>query len=216
MFSRIQDTINHIEPRCHTTINHVDGVIVVDVAAGFEKPYGCSEGFFIRIGANSQKLTRNQIIEFFQKEGRVRFDELENNKVLFAKDFKKPIYDKFLKKANISKKLDTSQLLTNLGCMARENKLTNAGVLFFCESVEFLIPHATVTCILYQGIEKLRILDRKDFHGDITSNIEDAIAFVFKHTNLAYRIEHIRREEILEFPEVAIANYYEIGPLIII
>ena len=204
LHSRIQDTINHIEPRCHATVSQVDGIVMIDVAAGLEKPYGCSDGFFIRIGANSQKLTRNEIIQFFQKEGRIRFDELENNKAVFAKDFTKTLYDNFLEKAGISTALDTNQLLTNLGCMVQENKLTNAGVLFFCESIEFLIPHATVTCILYQGTEKLRILDRKDFQRDIAKNIEDAIAFVFKHTNLAYRIEHIRREEILEFPEVAI------------
>lgn len=204
LHSRIQDTINHIEPRCHAIVSQVDGIVMIDVAAGLEKPYGCSDGFFIRIGANSQKLTRNEIIQFFQKEGRIRFDELENNRAVFAKDFDEESYGNFLEKSGISAKISSNQLLTNLGCLVHEDKLTNAGVLFFCKSTEFIILQATVTCVLYQGTQKLRILDRKDYTGNLLNNIEAAISFIFKHTNLAYKIEHIRREEILEFPEIAI------------
>ena len=82
---------------------------MIDVAGGLEKPYGCSDGFFIRIGANSQKLTRNEIIQFFQKEGRIRFDELENNKAVFAKDFDEESYESFLEKSGISAKISTNQ-----------------------------------------------------------------------------------------------------------
>lgn len=96
------------------------------------------------------------------------------------------------------------QLLLNLDCLTENNKFTNAGVLFFAKSTEFIMLQATVTCVLYQGNKKLHILDRKDYKGNMLSNIEDAVTFIFKHTNLAYKIEHIRREEIPEFPEVAI------------
>lgn len=76
--SRIQDTINHIQPKCQVSITQDRVVVVINVPEGNEKPYGCPDGFFLRIGTNSQKLNRNEIIQFFQKEGRIRFDELES------------------------------------------------------------------------------------------------------------------------------------------
>jgi ATP-dependent DNA helicase RecG len=85
--SRIQDVINQIEPPIDARISVLGNIIVVDIPEGREKPYGCSRGFFLRIGPNTQKLTRNQIVSFFQKEGRIRFDVLENLKADFENDF---------------------------------------------------------------------------------------------------------------------------------
>jgi len=82
--------------------------------------------------------------------------------------------------------------------------MTNAGVLFFARSTEFLLLQAKVVCVLYKGTEKLNILDKKDFYGNIIQNIEDAVMFVKRHTNIEYRIENLRREEIPEIPDIAL------------
>jgi len=172
--------------------------------SGKEKPYGCSKGFFIRIGPNSQKLTRNEIVSFFQKEGRIRFDELENSKADFNRDFDKEAFINFIKLSNITPAIDHKFLLENLDCMLENGKLTNAGVLFFAKSTEFLLLQAKVVCVLYKGMEKLHILDKKDFYGNIIQNIEDAVMFVKRHTNIEYKIENLRREEIPEIPDIAL------------
>jgi ATP-dependent DNA helicase RecG len=99
MRSRVQDVLGQIEPRLSCDIEVVDNVLMVRIPEGMEKPYGCSRGFFMRMGANSQKLTRNQIIEFFQKEGRIRFDELRNAKAVYPDDFDPVAYGRFLKAA---------------------------------------------------------------------------------------------------------------------
>jgi len=178
--------------------------IVIDVPEGNEKPYACSKGFFVRIGPNTQKLTRNEIVTLFQKEGRIRFDELENRKANLANDFDETAFQKFLKYASITPSIDRTFLLKNLDCINENNKLTNAGVLFFCKSTEFLLLQATVVCVLYKGNQKLHILDKKDFSGNIVDNIENAIIFVNRHTNLEYKIEGLRRQENPEIPEVAL------------
>ena len=178
--------------------------IVVDIPEGKDKPYGCSRGFFLRIGPNSQKLTRNEIVSFFQKEGRIRFDELENGKAVFPRDFDVSAFNNFLQLASITPSIDKDFLLANLDCLSENGQMTNAGVLFFSKSTEFLLLQATVTCVLYKGIEKIHVLDRKDFSGNIIDNIENAVMFVLRHTNLEYKIEKLRREEIPEIPEVAL------------
>ena len=181
-----------------------DNIIVVDIPEGKEKPYGCSRGFFLRIGPNSQKLTRNEIVAFFQKEGRIRFDELENRKAVFSRDFDDLAFSNFLQLASITPSIDKNFLLTNLDCLSENGKMTNAGVLFFTKTTEFLLLQATVTCVLYKGIEKIHVLDRKDFSRNIIDNVENALMFLLRHTNLEYKIEKLRREEIPEIPEVAL------------
>src|SRR5690606_23063376 len=48
------------------------------------------------------------------------------------------------------------------------------------------------------------IIDRKTFDLDIITNIEETIAFLKRHLNLAYTIREARREEQLEIPEVVL------------
>ena len=204
ILSRIQDVVNRLEPKLNIKISVSDSIIIVDVPQGEEKPYGCSRGFFIRIGPNSQKLTRNEIVSFFQKEGRIRFDELENSKANFDRDFDKETFINFIKLSNITPVIDHKFLLENLDCILENGKMTNAGVLFFTKSTEFLLLQAKVVCVLYKGTEKLNILDKKDFYGNIIQNIEDAVMFVKRHTNIEYKIENLRREEIPEIPDIAL------------
>ncbi len=204
LLSRIQDHIKHIEPHLEIHSSVLDKIVVVDIPEGKDKPYGCSRGFFLRIGPNSQKLTRNEIVSFFQKEGRIRFDELENGKAVFSRDFDVAAFNNFLRLASVTPSIDKNFLLANLDCLSENGKMTNAGVLFFSKSTEFLLLQATVTCVLYKGKEKIHILDRKDFSGNIIDNIENAVMFVLRHTNLEYKIDKLRREEIPEIPEVAL------------
>lgn len=67
LLSRIQDHIKQIEPHLEIQISVLDNIVVVDISEGKDKPYGCSRGFFLRIGPNSQKLTRNEIVSFFSE-----------------------------------------------------------------------------------------------------------------------------------------------------
>ncbi|MDR2089822.1 MAG: hypothetical protein LBP73_10790 [Clostridiales Family XIII bacterium] len=48
------------------------------------------------------------------------------------------------------------------------------------------------------------ILDAKELNGDIVSNVDDAIVFLKKHLRISYKIEGLRRENILELPEDAL------------
>ena len=53
--SKVQDILNKLEPKLNTTVGVKKNLIVIHVPEGNEKPYGCSRGFFMRVGANSQK-----------------------------------------------------------------------------------------------------------------------------------------------------------------
>jgi len=61
-----------------------------------------------------------------------------------------------------------------------------------------------VVCVLYRGSEKVTILDKKDFTGNIVDNIDNALLFVQRHTKVRLKIEHLQHEEIPDYPEVAL------------
>lgn len=202
--SHIQDILTALQPKLNIKIEVVENIIVVEVPKGNDKPYGSPKGFFIRIGANTQKLERNEIIEFFQKEGKIRFDELVNEKAIFEEDFDQKAYEYFIRLANITQTLSQKKVLQNLDCITEEGKLTNLGVLFFARDIDFLLNHATVVCVLFRSDSRVDILDKKDFKGNMIDNIENAITFVKRNTRLEYEIKTTRRKEIPQFPEVAI------------
>lgn len=204
LLSRIQDSINHIEPKISVKLIKHDGILVIDVPEGTKKPYLCPDGFYLRIGPNSQKVSRDVILEMFRHSGEIQFDSLENKRADFAEDFDIEAYNKFLDEAGITHKLDPQIVLKNLGCLTGSGKFTNAGVLFFTKSVEFILGQAVCTCVLYKGIDKVKILDRKDFKTNMLNNIDNAVSFVERHTNVEYVIEKIRREDVPEIPKTAL------------
>src|SRR3989344_2187072 len=73
--SRIIDIAKNCDPSITLILKELKNILIVEVAEGKNKPYQCSDGFFMRVGPNSQKLTRDQILEFSIKQGKIRFDE---------------------------------------------------------------------------------------------------------------------------------------------
>lgn len=183
-------------------------IVVLTVPEGSQKPYSCSDGFFLRSGPNSQKLDRNSIIEFLQNEGSIRYDEIVREDLPITERFDEVAYRRYIKAAHISDVLKRDAILRNLECAGLAGGricFTNAGALFFRvndEDVQF--RHAGIVCALYKGMDKATILDAKELNGDIVSNVDDAIVFLKKHLRVGYKIETLKRESVLELPEDAL------------
>lgn len=202
--SQIHDLVRNFDPKLKVSLEEFNRVLVINVPEGKDKPYSTSGKFYSRQGTNSQRLSRDEIIEFFYKEGRILFDETVNSKFDFNVDFNKKIFKLFLKKANISQVIKREDILSNLE-LIEDGKLKNAGVLLFCKKVTRFFMNATITCILAQGKNKVKILDRVEFDGDIYSNYENAIEYIKSKLNTEYIIRTAGpREEKLELPEEAI------------
>ena len=228
--SKIQDTLNQIEPRLPVDIAVHDKIIMVTIPEGTNKPYSCAKGFYLRSGPNSQKLERNSIMEFFQNEGHIRYDEVIREDLPVNERFNEKAYKRYMRAAKISDVLEKETILKNLNCAAHADGrfcFTNAGALFFRvndEDVKF--RHAGVVCALYKGTDKAYIIDAKELNGDIVNNIDDAVAFLKRHLNISYKIETVKRENIFELPEDALReaivnavchrNYFEKGARVMV
>lgn len=132
--SQIQDIARNCDPSIKVKLRPAGDVLIVEVEEGEDKPYKCSSGFYKRIGAISQKLKRSEILDFFKAEGKIRFDELINEKFKYLQDFSKERLNKFLKLAGLSKSIPIKDILASLGAAEIKRDRTyfnNAGVLFF-------------------------------------------------------------------------------------
>lgn len=203
--SQVQDTARNCDPSIEIVIEPFENILIISVLEGKEKPYRCSAGFFIRVGPNSQKLTRDQILDFIQHEGLIRWDEQEYRDFSTEKVFSEKLFKTYLKRAGISSSLPTVDILANLHAASvsgKEFTLTNTGFLFFGELPELASTHTGITCALYKGTDKVHVLDRKDFDEDIISNIDNAILFLKRQINLRYEIgpDSLARKEIPEIP----------------
>ncbi len=225
--SRIQTIARDCDPSVNINLEIFQNILIIHIPEGNEKPYRCNKGFFIRNGASTQKMNTNQIVDFLQQEGRIKFDEQSKIKTNYKKVYSPTLLRTFLKIADIPQIMEDEDILRNLGVLNEDiSCLNNAGILFFTDKPGDYINQCIVTCVLYKGTEKINILDRKDINTDFISTINESIIFLTRHLNVSYKIESIQRQDILEIPEVALReavinavmhrNYFEDGANVMI
>lgn len=199
--SQIQTIARTIEPILKVEIEKVGNLIVIHIPEGKNKPYSYAGKYYLRIGANSQQLTRDELRGFFQEEGLISFDEKINKEFNLEKDFDEYKFKNFLKLADITDNQERKIILSNLGLL-KNNYLVNAGVLMFCHRVSKFFLQGKVTCVLFEGTSS-NIIDKKEFDADLISNYENAYNFIASKLNTKYIIERERTEK-LELPKKAI------------
>jgi ATP-dependent DNA helicase RecG len=206
--SEIQNIARNCDPSIKITIGSLENIIIVKVKEGEDKPYRCSSGFYKRIGSNSQKMTRGEILDFFKSEGKARFDELINKKFEYPKNFSRKRLIKFLQLAGLSKTLPARKIIINLGVAETQGRklyFNNAGILFFAEEPQSLIPWSVFTVVLFKDKEGVNIIDRKEITGGLFEIVEQVMDFVRLYAKVAYRITgKPQRENICEYPLEAI------------
>ena len=201
--AQIQDMARNCDPPVKVLIEVVGKVMVITVRESESKPVQCREGFFWRQGATTQKLSRDEIRDFFRSEGAIRFDLTVCPKFRYPEDFDREKFDTWIRQSRITPRGRVDDVLVNIEVAERAGRrliLRNAGVLFFAKNVNHFFPQAYVTCLLARGTEKVDILDRKDFAGGLVSDIEESLRFIERNTRTGYRIEKLRREDVPEYP----------------
>ncbi len=229
--SQVQDAASNCDPQVDIELESFRDILIINVKEGDDKPYKCGSGFYTRAGPNAQKLSRNEIIEFFKSEEKIRFDDLRNPQFDYNEHFDSKKLDRFLRLAGISKVMDDQSILLNLGAAERledgETVVNNTGILFFSKNLDYIYPHAAVTCALFQGMDKFTVLDRRDFNEDLISNIDGAMNFLKRYIAVRYEMTgEPRRKEIPEIPydalreaiinAVAHRDYFERGANIMV
>jgi ATP-dependent DNA helicase RecG len=208
MLSQIQDIARNMDPPVAVQVQKLGTVVVVRVPESEDKPHQCRTGFYLRMGANSQKLRAAEIHKLFSAkiaafENQVRLD------VPLAKIDYEAAYKKYCQLAKIPENLPPKQVLNSLGAIqSRDDKkffFTNLGLLLFASEPRRFMPESQIVGVTYKTESKFSILNRKDFYGPMVEQIEDAFAFFENANTTSYSIDaQARRREIMDYPPVAI------------
>ena len=199
--SQIQDIANQCDPSIVINLSIFDNILIVNVKEGQNKPYSCKEGFYIRMGPNSQKMKRNDILKLAYKSGNIRFDEQVC--VDFDwKDFDDEKFEYFLSLAKISYNLTKEKILKNLKVLTNKG-ITNAGILFFAKRPEKYIITSKIRCVYFRDDKRVEILDKKVVDRGIIGNIEFAIGYIKDLVPVRFEIKTLARKEFPEYPEDA-------------
>ena len=201
--SEIQDLTRNFDPDFAVNISELCGVAVIDVLEGKKKPYSTGGKFYLRQGANSQQLSRDEIKSFFINEKLIHFDETPNQNFSFDKDFNETAYQNFLSKIGVKTKLSREDILKNLELLNGET-IKNAGALLFCKKATRVVCGATIICALFMGKTKTKVIDTKEFNADLLANYTSAFDYLRSKLNTEYIMTGGPREEILELPEKAL------------
>ena len=208
--SQIQDIARNCDPSIIVNIEYdeINKIFVVSVPDSNEKPHAISEGFFRRIGANSQMITRNEIFAMGLRTGRLKFDEQLCSAFDIDNDIDNNRIKEFLNKSQLSTSTaSVKDILKNLNVIRTESGvdfMTNAGVLFFAKEPEKFLKSTKVVCALFQGDSKANILDRKIYSGSLLENLDFTINYILQHIDVRFEITGIERREIPQYPIEAI------------
>lgn len=200
--SQLQNAARNCDPPVEITLRSLGDVIAIDILESLNKPVRSPDGFYLRIGTNSQKLTRNEIFAFAVQETKILFDRQLYVKGK-AKDLLAPRQiEIFRQRARLEIDLDNIQLLENIGCLQRQNGndyLTHAGILLFGANPQVIFPQATVTLLVME--DPATILEQKILKGTLFQQVEEAFQFLKSHLQSKPEIESLQRRDVLEIPE---------------
>ena len=178
-------------------------LLVVEVFRGNLLPYylkaeGKNKGTYLRIGASNRKADFDHILEMERQKRNQSFDEeLCREEDLSTLDLSalnarfsamgKPLNDEKLKNLKLIQ-MENSSLYPTQGLMILLGKY----------------PHVVTKCARFKGTDMTLFLDRKEYSGDLFSQLEQVEAFIKNHINLRGEIKGLQRTDTFEIPEAAL------------
>ena len=201
--SEVQATARSAEPSILVQVESVGVALVARVPRQEGKPFSFGGKFFIRDGASSQQMSREEVREFFFKEGLIYYDETPCSRFDLKCDLSASGWALFCSRAQLGSGLNAPTTLRNLN-LIRDGQMTHAGAWLLVEEIQKISASATVTCAMFRGTQKEHILDRKEFTGNLPSIYEGCMVYLQANLNTALVPNAVGRREQLELPVEAL------------
>ena len=149
-------------------------------------------------------LFNNPIATDGLDQGLIHFDETACDRFSLEDDLGEENWSLFQRRAKIPAEMDPEIALLNLHLIGEDGRMTHTGAWLLARDIRKFNISADVACALFMGADKVRILDRRDFHADVYSIMEEVMAWILSKINVEYIIRRVKREERPERPEEAI------------
>lgn len=209
--AQITNIARECDPSIRVVMKQHGPIVSITVPEGEDKPYACKEGFFLRTGATSQKLSRQEILEFIVRVNRIQFDRLFPSSLNWRRDVSKRAIHVFVAAAKLETvlaDLGEEQLLLSLGVAQKQGGrllLNHAGVLFFTESPQQWLPQVVMNYSRYQGTDKSTVIQRKIYTGTILSEATALLRDLQQDLPIGYTFDTtLQRQERPHYPPLVL------------
>jgi ATP-dependent DNA helicase RecG len=207
--AKVQDAINSVEGILETSIEAVDGLIVVDVEANKDSVNKAPSDYFMRQDTIDQSMEHDQIRALMEESGDISFEQVQCRRFHFPSDIDREAIDRFLERSNISEeKVDIDSMLMYLGTAHREDgiiSVNNAGAVLFGDHPERFVPNSGIQCVAYESEgESIEWIDKKELNSPAVLAVFEAIDFIHKNTTSKQRVKDTDRETVNQYPTNAL------------
>jgi ATP-dependent DNA helicase RecG len=166
---------------------------------------GPQNGVYVRVGSTNRRADPELLTELQRSISGLSFDQMPCAD-LSADDLDPERIRRYF--AAIGRQV-SQEHLESLGVLvAQAGRLTpsHGGLILFGRdaSRQRLFPDARVSCARFRGVERVDFLDRLDIEGTVLDALEDTPKFIRRNTRLAAKIATMRRQDISEYPEIAL------------
>lgn len=170
------------------------------------KSEGPTEGAYMRFGSSSRKAGPDMLADLNRHNDNISFDQLPCADLEF-KALDAELVERFLVK--IGKAKDDIAALRTLGIVSpllSTNAPSNAGVILFGkpEIRGHYFADARISCARFKGIDKVSFIDRQEVEGSPIEALDVVLKFISRNTSLGGVIRSLKREDIPEFPPIAV------------
>ena len=231
--AQIEDIAKNLDPPVPITCMELGKIAAIVVAEGEEKPYRCADGFFLRVGASNQKLSRNDILDLAVRMNRLHYESLQELSFRYPQDFSEPAFRNFVQEThldNVLKSMGREDFLNSLGVAEQQAGrliFNHVGILFFAKKPQQFLPQAKLNYARYQGTTKTHVVDRILLSGTILEQLAQVSRKLAFDIPVRYQLaDQQQRQEIAHYPlralEEAVINalvhrdYYERGAEVMI
>jgi ATP-dependent DNA helicase RecG len=170
-------------------------VMVVDVAAGINKPYQDKNGvFWVKNGADKRRATsREEIQRLFQRSGLIRADEIPVPGATVADldlDYFKSFFQERFGEALDKQNLPLPNIIENMNLL-KDGSLTVGCTLLFAKSPQYKLPAFIVKAGAFDAndLSTAQYSDSRDITGKLSDVFRQTVAFIISN------LHHVQGEQ---------------------
>jgi ATP-dependent DNA helicase RecG len=188
-------------------------VLIIHVPRRVGAPHETNTGIcYIRVGSTKRRCTPQERARLLQLAGLIHYDEMpipETDIDDFTLDafgrYYRRIYQAPLSEAD----MPLPRMLENMRFIVRDiedrARLSLAGLLLFGKQPQDFLHHARVSAVRWRGQEAgEHIIDRQEITGRLPQQIEHAVAFIERNTQLSTVIDDVQQTDRPQYPRPAL------------
>ncbi len=166
---------------------------------------GAQDGVYIRLGSTNRRAGPDLLAELQRSLSGLSFDQLPCPD-LTADDLDPTRISRYFASIGRAASQEHLESLGVLVPQAGRLAPSHGGLILFGRDAprRRLFPEARISCARFRGVDRVDFLDRLDIEGAVLEALEETPRFIRRNTRLAARITSMRRQDIPEYPDIAL------------